>query len=216
VLSIKAKHFVDAELPPMQRALITPALRRAYGAVEQLYQQEPLFLVESARINKGHVIAWAVDQQIERLLTSGQLPYDYRWSPFERPTGKFLQIRLPASTLSVSQLPMPTDVPRHAHFRQNRILSNAPFLDLEGFEDESEINGLPHLILSHGYQDLSFAHVGVLHPESQQFGWIYRTPNLLKEIHAVETEMPAEEAADAEAVVTLRDGIARWVHEQDQ
>ena len=48
---IKAKHFVDAELPPAQRALIPPALRRAYGAVEQLYQQEPLFSVESAVIN---------------------------------------------------------------------------------------------------------------------------------------------------------------------
>jgi hypothetical protein len=216
VLSIKAKHFVDAELPPAQRALIPPALRRAYGAVEQLYQQEPLFSVESARINKGHVIAWAVDQQIERLLTSGQLPYDYRWSPFERPTGKFLQIRLPTSTLSISQLPLATDPPRHAHFRQNRILSNTPFLDLDGFEDESEINGLPHLILTHGYQKLSFAHVAVLHPEPHRFGWIYRTPNLLTEIHAVETEMPAEEAADAEAIVTLRDGIARWVHEQDR
>src|SRR5580704_5350279 len=99
--------------------------------------------------------------------------------------------------------------------RNGRANSNS-FLDLDGFEDESEISGLPHLILSHGYQQLSFAHVGVLHPEPQRFGWIYRTPNLLKEIHVVETEMPAEEAADAEAVVTLRDGIARWVREQDR
>jgi hypothetical protein len=213
---IKAKHFVDAELPPAHRAVIPAALRTAYGAVEQLYQQDPLFSVQSAIINKGHVVAWAVDLQIERLLTAGQLPYDYRWCPFERPTGKFLQIRLPTSTLSISQLPLATDVPRHAHFRQNRILSNAPFLDLDGFEDESQINGLPHLILSHGYQDLSFAHVGVLHPEPQRFGWIYRSPNLLKEIHLVETDMPAEEAADAEAVVTLRDDISRWVHEQDR
>src|SRR4029077_1204844 len=108
---------------------------------------DPLFSVQSAVINKGHVVAWAVDQQIERLLTSGQLPYDYRWSPFARPTGKFLQIRLQASTLSINPLSLATDVPRHAPFRQNRVLSNAPFLDLDGFEDESEINGLPHLIL---------------------------------------------------------------------
>lgn len=213
---IKAKHFVDAEFPPAQRAVIPAALRNAYEAVEQLYLQEPLFSVQSAIINKGHVIAWAVDLQIERLLTSGRLPHDYRWCPFERPTGKFLQIRLPTSTLSISQLPLPTDVPRHARFRQNRILSNAPFLDLDGFEDESKISGLPHLILSHGYQDLSFAYIGVLHPEAERFGWIYRTPNLLNQIHVVETDVPAEEAVDAEAVVTLRDDIARWVHEQDR
>jgi hypothetical protein len=215
VLPIKAKYFVDAEFPSAHRAVIPPALRAAYKAVEQLYENEPLFSVESARINKGHVVAWAVDRQIERLLTSSQLPYDYRWCPFERPTGKYLQIRLPTSTLSISQLALATDVPRHAHFRQNRILSNAPFLDLEGFEEESRISGLPHLILTHGYQELSFTHIGVLHPEPQQFGWIYRTPNLLKEIHVVETEMPAEEAADAEAIVTLRDDISRWLREQD-
>ncbi len=213
---IIAKRFVDAELPPSQRVVIAPALRSAYAAVDQLYQQEPLFSVESAIIGKGHIVAWAVDRQIERLLVSGQLPYDYRWSPFERPTGKYLQIRLPMSTLSVSQLALPTDVPRHAHFRQNRILSNAPFLNLEGFEEESQIGGLPHLLLAHGYQQLSFAHLGVLHPEPHRFGWIYRTPNLLKEVHVVETDMPSEEAADAEAVVTLRDEIARWVREQDR
>jgi len=83
-------------------------------------------------------------------------------------------------------------------------------------EDESRISGLPHLILTHGYQELSFAHIGVLHPEPQLFGWIYRTANLLKAVHVVETDMPAEEAADAEAIVTLRDGINRWVREQDQ
>lgn len=213
---IKAKHFVDAELPPKHRAIIPPALHAAYAAVEQLYQQEPLFSVESAIIGRGHVVAWAVDRQIERLLISGQLPYDYRWSPFERPTGKYLQIRLPTSTLSISQLAVSTDVPRHAHFRQNRILSNAPFLNLEGFENESQISGLPHLLLTHGYQELSFAHIGVLHPEPHRFGWIYRTSNLLKGVQVIETDMPAEEAADAEAVVTLRDDIARWVREQDR
>jgi hypothetical protein len=216
VSPIKAKHFVDAELPPAQRALIPQALRTAYAAVDQLYQQEPLFSVRSALINKGHVVAWAVDRQIERLLTSGQLPYPYRWTPFQRPTGEYLQITLPTSTLSISQLPSPTDVPRHAFFRQNRILSNAPFLNLDGFEDEMRISGLPHLLLTHGYQTFTFAHIGVLHPEANRFGWIYRTPNLLKEPHVVETEMPPEEAADAEAVVTLRDDITRWVREQDQ
>jgi hypothetical protein len=213
---IIAKRFVDAELPPAQRAVIAPALRAAYAAVDNLYEQEPLFSVESAIIGRGHIVAWAVDRQIERLLLSGQLPYDYRWSPFERPTGKYLQIRLPMSTLSISQLALPIDVPRHAHFRQNRILSNAPFLNLEGFEEEAQIGGLPHLLLTHGYQQLSFAHLGVLHPEPHRFGWIYRTPNLLKEVHVVDTDMPSEEAADAEAVVTLRDEIARWVREQDR
>jgi hypothetical protein len=38
VSPVKAKHFVDAELPPSKRAVIPQALRTAYAAVDQLYQ----------------------------------------------------------------------------------------------------------------------------------------------------------------------------------
>lgn len=213
---VSAKYFVDSEFPSTHRALIPSALKTAYDAVEELYKQDPLFGVRSAIIGKGYVIAWAVDLQVERLIKSKQLPYDYRWVPFEKPTGEYLQIRLLASTLSISQLAEPTSIPRHAHFRQNRILSNAPFLDLEGFEDEQRVNGLPHLILGHGYQKLSFAEIGVLDPDPKSYGWIYRTPNLLKAVHVVESELPKEEAADVEAVVTLKEQISRWVRDHNE
>lgn len=213
---VSAKHFVDLEFPAAHRALVPSALQTAYAAVDALYKQDPLFGVRSAVIGKGHVIAWAVDLQFERLIKSKQLPYDYRWVPFEKPTGEYLQIRLSASTLSISQLADPLAIPRHAHFRQNRILSNAPFLDLEELKDEQRVNGLPHLILGHGYQKLSFAEIGVLDPEPKNFGWIYRTPNLLNEVRAVELELPKEEATDAEAVITLKEEITKWVRDHDE
>lgn len=217
MLSVSAKHFVDSEFPAVHRAAVPAALTSAYSAVSALYKEEPLFDVESARIGRGHIVAWAVDRQIEKLITSGRLPFDYRWTPFERPTGKYLQIRLASSTLSINQLSEPIDIPRDAYFRTNRVLANNPFLPLNGeFEEERKVAGLPHLIMTHGYQELYFVHIGVLHPRPKKFGWIYRTPNLLKEIREIEPDPGSpEEAADVEAVVTLKEEIARWLRDNE-
>jgi len=185
---VNPKHFVDFEFPAAIRAQVPAALRAAYVAVSTLYQTDQIFQARSAIVGKGHVVGWAVDRQFERLIEIGKLPYDCRWVSFEKPTGQYLQIRLGASTMSISQLPEPTALPRHADFRHNRALNNAPFLDLREFDDEREISGLPHLILGHGYQELTFAQVGVLHPNAQRFGWIYRTPNLLELPHVVAVE----------------------------
>jgi hypothetical protein len=211
---ISAKHFVDAEFPNVMRAHIPAALKTAYRAVEALYETTPLLQTVSAQVGKGHVIGWAVDHEFARLVDSGKLPsIKYRWVSYVRPTGRYLLLQLPASTMSISQLPEPAALPRHAYFRQNHVLNNAPFLNLPGFEEETRISGLPHLILAHGYQALSFAHIGVPHPEPRRHGWIYRTPNLLTMPHIVESEEPKVEAADAEAVVTLRDELNRWIRD---
>ena len=210
---VSAKHFVDIEFPLTYRALVPSALQAAYNAVDALYKEDALFDVETARIGRGHIVAWAVDRQVERLIIGGKLPVDYRWAPFERPTGKFLQIRLASSTLSINQLAHGTDVPRDAYFRTNRVLNNNPLLPLNAeIEDERKVAGLPHLILTHGYQELTFAHIGALHPRSKKFGWIYRTPNLLKQLHVVKLDpVPEEEAADVQGVVELTEEIAAWL-----
>lgn len=212
-MAVNMKHFIDTEFPPAMRAHVPQALKLAYAAVDALYQTEPIFQVLSAKIGKGHVIGWAVDLQFERLLKSGKLPFDYAWVPFERPTGQYLQIRLSASTMSINQLPTPAAVPRHAYFRHNRALNNAPFLDLPEFDDERKIAGLPHLILAHGYQTLTFAQIGAPHCDAERLGWIYRTSNLLQMPHVIEAEEPKVEATDVEAVVTLREELTRWARD---
>jgi len=209
------KHFVDSEFPAALRAHIPAALKTAYGAVESLYQTTPMLEVVSAQVGKGHIIGWAVDYQLIRLIEAGKLPVKYRWVSFARPTGRYLLLELGASTMSISQLPESASVPRRSSFRENRALNNAPFLDLPEFENEHKIEGLPHLILSHGYQTLSFAQIGVLGPNAKRHGWLYRTPNLLKLPHLVESEEPKVEAIGTEAVVTLREELRRWLRDHD-
>ena len=217
--AVRAKDFVDSEFPLVCQRQIPPALKAAYEAVDELYQSEPLFDVESARIGKGHVIAWTVDRQIERLVASGRLPFDCRWVSFEKPTGKFLQLRLPTSTLSINQLPLPDSVPRKAWFRHNRILNNQACFDFPEFEDERRVTGLPHIILSHGYHELTFAHVGLLNPNAERFGWIYRSTNLLDLQYVVESDLPPAEAVDIEAEVSLKElkeEIIRWTKDNNE
>ncbi len=217
--TVRAKDFVESEFPVQHQVFVPPALTTAYNAVLSLYKTEPLFDVLSARIGMGHVIAWAVDRQIEKLVQSGQLPFDYRWVSFEKPTGKFLQLRLPTSTMSINQLKSSTAVPRRAWFRHNRILNNEPCFDFPEFEDERHVTGLPHLTLSHGYQELDFIHVGILNPRAETFGWIYRSPNLLALPRAVSPDLPPPEAVDAEVEVSLkelREEIIRWTQDNDR
>jgi hypothetical protein len=216
---VQASDFVESEFPSQYQRLIPPSLKVAYDAVDALYATEPLFGVESAAIGKGHVIAWAVDRQIEKLVETNQLPFDRRWVPFEKPTGKFLQLRLPASTLSINQLPFAQAIPRRAQFRHNRILNNQPCFDLPEFEEERKITGLPHLILSHGYHKLEFANIGILSPRPHREGWIYRTPNLLNIPHIVASDLAPVEGADVEADVSLKElkeEIIRWVHDNGE
>jgi hypothetical protein len=218
-MPLGAKDFVESELPREHQIKLPPALENAYAAVAALYKNEPLFSVTSAIYGKGHVVAWAVDLQIERLIKGGQLPFDYRWVPFEKPTGRFLQLRLSASTLSISQLQHKASLPRPADFRHNRILNNNLWLDLPEFEDEHRISGLPHLILTHGYQTLSFAHVGLLNRVGRRLVWTYRTPNLMDLPRIVAPDMPPPEGIDIEIDVSVRelkDEINRYVRDHTE
>ena len=217
--AVRAKDFVESEFPPKYQRLIPPALAAAYDAVDSLFKTEPMFDVVSARIGKGYVIAWTVDWQIQKLVDSGQLPFDYRWVPFERPTGQFLQLRLQTSTLNINQLPFSNAIPRQAWFRHNLILNNQPCFALPEFDDERKVTGLPHLTLSHGYRNLNFAHIGILNPRAEAYGWIYRSPNLLNLPHAASSDLPPAEAVDVEAEVSLkelREEIIRWTNDNDK
>lgn len=202
---VTAKDYVESEFPIRERIKLPPAFEAAYNAVDKLYRDDPLFEVTSAQFGKGHVVSWAVDLQIERMIKGGQLAYDYRWVPFEKPTGRFLQLRLAASTLSICQLPQATAIPRPADYRSNRILNNQLWLDLPEFEEEKRVTGLPHLILSHGCQALTFVQVGLLNRYQSQLYWSYRTPNMMKLPRAVTPDIPPAEAPDIEIEVSLRE-----------
>ncbi|MDX7952208.1 hypothetical protein P7D22_13590 [Lichenihabitans sp. Uapishka_5] len=212
--AVSAEQFLKDQLPLAARALIPTTLRTAYEAVRLIVKDEPILNVPSAYDNRGRLITWAVDRGFEILLQTQRWPFEHRWSSFAQPTGRYLQVRLGHSTLTISQVANPKHQPRNVIFRENGRLNNAPFFNLPEFDDTREVHGLPHFILVHGHQDLNFAHVGVPHSQHHR-DWLYKTPNLMKLPHVVESDLPPAEETDFTAALELKDQIDKWRRDND-
>jgi hypothetical protein len=206
----RAEAFLLDQVPMVARAKIAPTLKTAYAAADTLIASEPILQVNSAKDNRGRILQWAVDRGFERLIDTGGWNYEYRWRPFERPTGRYLEIRAPYLVLTISQVEHPTVQPRDVRFRANKRLNNRSWLPgMEPEDDGEEVAGLPHALILHGHQDLNFAHLAM--PEGiHTQGYVYRSPNLMLMPHAVPaTEVPMEDT-DLEAVITLKEEIDKW------
>jgi hypothetical protein len=207
--TVSAEHFLSDQIAVRYRPLIPTTLKTAYAAVRVLVKQEPILQVLSAEDNHGRLISWAVDLGIERLIKTGQWPFDCRWREFAKPTGHYLEVRLSHSLLTISQVTDPEKQPRNVVYRENARLNNEPFFDLEEFKDEREVRGLPHFLLVHGHQELNFAHLAVPHTLHAR-DYIYRTPNLMNMPHEVPMGVPAVEETGFEAAMTLKEEIEKW------
>jgi hypothetical protein len=96
-------------------------------------------------------------------------------------------------------------------FRENARLRSQPVF--EGFDDGLEICGLPHFIITHGYQNLNFAHITMPSADSR-VGYEFRTPNLMKLPHEIQQDpkvVPTEDTDfDIDELATLKDEIEKW------
>ena len=57
-----------------------------------------------------------------------------------------------------------------------------------------------------------FAHVGVPHPDHHR-DWIYRTKNIMEMVQTVESDLPPVEETDAEAVLSIKEEIEKWLRD---
>ncbi len=209
-----AELFLLDQVPVRYRALIPPVLRDARAAAAMVARSEPILQVASAKDNHGRLISWAVDLGIEKLIGSGRWPVDCCWRYFAKPTGRYLQIRLSHSVMSISQVADPTVQPRDVWFRHNARLHNQPSFDLEDFADTRSIAGLPSFLLIHGrvsQEELEedFAHIGVPH-HVHKCNYIYKTPNLMGMIQEITPDVPPVENTDNDAVISLKEDIEKW------
>lgn len=201
--------FLLDQIPMRERSFIPSTIRDAHAAVALFMQNEPALGVQSALDNRGRFISYALDKGFERLIESGQWPFDKRWVPFAKPTGHYLEIRTSHAVVTISQVEDPTAQPRDVKFRANLRYSQQIPLPLSEFTDDLRVIGVPHVVLVHGHQQPRFAHLA-LPNERHDLGWIYRTPNLMSMPHAVPVAVPPVEQTDIEAVVTLKEEIDKW------
>lgn len=209
-----AEQFLLDQVPLRYRALIPPVLRDARAAVAIMAKAEPVLQVPSAEDNRGRLISWAVDLGIQKLIESGRWPAECRWRYFAQPTGRYLEIRLSHSVMSVSQVADPAVQPRDVKFRQNARLNNQPSFRLSDFDDTRSVAGLPSFLLVHGRavrgeMESEFAHIGIPHPIHSR-DYIYKTPNLMSMVHEVRSDLPPVEDTDTDAVLSLKEEIEKW------
>lgn len=202
-----AEAFVLDQIPRVKQALLPATLKTAYAAAAAHIADTPMLNVPS--VQPGRITQWAVDFGIAKLIESGQWEARHRWSYFEKPTGRYLEVILSHSLLTISQVSDPRKQPRDVLFRANKRLDNRGWL--EGFRDpqEAETLGLPHILLVHGHQSLNFAHLGVPNEDHSE-GYIWRSPNLMQMPHEVTSPEPPPEETDYEAVMTLKEEIDKW------
>lgn len=205
-----AQAFLSDQVPPLLRSLIPATLKLAYAAAKTLIEGEAILKVASARDNSGRIIQWAVDLSFERACKSGEWPFDFCWRYFEKPTGRYLEMRPSHSVITISQVADAKEQPRDVRFRANKRLDTQGWLrGLPKPEGEEDVSGIPHILLVHGYQDLAFAHLGIPNRE-QKRGYITQTGNLMKMPFEVKSDLPPVEDTDIEAVVSLKEEIDKW------
>jgi hypothetical protein len=103
---VTAEQFLLNQIPIRHRVLFAPVFKSAYDAVSEIVKAEPVLQVPTAEDNRGRVVSWAVDLGFKRLIESGAWPVDYRWAYFAKPTGRYLQVKLSHSVMSISLMPL--------------------------------------------------------------------------------------------------------------
>jgi hypothetical protein len=137
--------FLLDQIPNKLRSLIPTSMKVAYDAAGLIVKDEPRLNVPSAADNRGRIIQWCVDYEFENLCKTGKWPFEHRWREFERPTGRYLEIRPSHSVITISQVADPTKQPRDVRFRENKRLSGQ--LSFRGFGDDGSDSGIPHILL---------------------------------------------------------------------
>ena len=144
-------------------------------------------------------------------MASSAIDCDYRSVELYRPTGRYLQLRFSHSTASISQVAQPPHQPRNLFFRVNARLKNQLDLDFTEFREEKIRAEEPNFLIIHGYQELTFAHLG-LPSASSRTAYEWRSNNLLGVPHEIVAEGPGYEDTDFDFndVDLLKEGIEKW------
>ncbi|TXM70180.1 hypothetical protein [Methylobacterium sp. WL120] len=207
-----AEIFIDEEFPSTIRPLIPSALRRAYATADRTIDQNVYLSTPGGQYQRGDLIMLAVSFELERLVKTGDLPFDGSWENYARPTGKHFVIRTNRALITANQVEDASKKPRKAVFRANFEESNQSLL----FEDDEAerrrkieqaiLDGERRsLHILHGYQDLNFAHIA--YPSPDKNGHIFRTNNLMRLPHvAIGMLTPPEgptESPDPEIIESI-------------
>ena len=208
-----AQEFALTEVPAALHPLIPPALRRAYGAADEIIERHPQLSTPGGKYQRGDLIAHAADYEFEQLIKAGSLPFEPHWEPYARPTGKHFVMRSGRANITISQVDDPDLRPRNAIYRNRYSIPNAPYF-FKFMNDEVEAERGRRLIhIVHGYQTLLFAHLTFPHPSANKNVW--RSDNLMKIPHIVTSGLPPSEGPSESPTPEAIDNLERQLRDDE-
>ena len=123
-----------------------------------------------------------------------------------------MEILLPQSRITISQIADPTQQPRSVNFRENARLFNSPLLPFDELKNDRQITGRPSFLMIHGHQELTFLHIAMPHAVRRR-AYICKTANLLSLPHEIVQPGPPAEDTSFRDTMTLKDQISRWLRD---
>lgn len=219
-MTTPAQSLLLDQIPASEWPSLSRALRNAYRAAAELQRDTP-FLNTPVAINQhGRLVAWAVDHGIENLVKTGALSkaQSFEYADHNRPTGRYLRVRLSESWLTMSLVSTPGTHPRRVGYRDNLNLANQFELFHETSEGLESSDKLPHLLALHGHQTPDFLHLTVP-SASQKVGFEYRTVNLMGlpyDLKSDDARPPMEDTDNAlDETELLKDNLKRRLRDNE-
>ena len=185
------EQFVDREFPIQFRHLLPSAMRLAYAKVDETIETLEWLQNPSGRYQRGQLIVKAVEAVLHKLACDGNLPFDAKWESYAAPTGKHLVLYGDQSRLTINQISEPKSKPRYAKFRSNFGIYNTALLFKEWNDEAERKDRMRHLLILHGYKDLTFVNIGFPHPDKDRL--IYSTSNLVNMPHVAASGNESEQ-----------------------
>ena len=185
-MSVQA--FVRNQIPVALLARLPNLLSRGHELAREIIRDNPILQVPS--FQRGDIRGAAIDFTISEFLYSrgAQFPeVSSAFAPYNKPTGKYLQLQTPEAILTISHVAHETAIPRPAVFRDK----GCEYHDVELFEEyererlkkEAERLALAaaqkkkHLVLIYGDQNMEFVRIGAMDASAKQ--WLEMPMDLL-------------------------------------
>ena len=210
---LTAKRLLNREFPVSIRSLMAPAVTRAYLAVEHTVDTVD-YLKGSQRGNemRRYLRNVAVEFELKDLAHSKKIPFKCVETKNAAKNCHHLELHSNHFILTISQVPLISDLPREAVFRNNHSLSNCFSLFPEC--STPAISEKHYIVLTHGYHGIQPDFVAIGVPEPYITAWAAQVVLLHKQDIAM--EQPSEEKVPEKTTSRLKQHLLEGLNKYER
>lgn len=166
---VNPEAFINNEIGVKSQKKLLKAISDAYkDSVRIIEKHESLNWLGGKEI-LPYIRRALIEYEIMKLCENNLLPYDYRMSPNKIDNCHHLELRTENCILTISHINRREALPRKAIFRKNLNIFNN---QISLWDEEYELDGPYHLILTHGVKGKhpEFIYIGM--PDCNERKWI--------------------------------------------